>query len=73
MGAAVETVALMNRTILSQAPAMAIQMLEYKAREAGIQFTKIETKAHKTAIAKEISTATKTARAARRTIKEHAA
>lgn len=37
-GGAVKAVAALNRHTLSQAPALAIQMLEYKAREAGIGF-----------------------------------
>lgn len=36
-GAAVEAKADMNRTVLGQAPGMAIQMLTYKAAEAGIE------------------------------------
>lgn len=36
-GADVETKSTINRTILAQAPALAIQMLEYKCKEAGIE------------------------------------
>jgi len=34
-GAEVETIAALNRSVLSMAPAMAIQMLEYKMQEVG--------------------------------------
>lgn len=46
-GAAVETKAMANRSILAMAPAMAVQMLAYKAKEAGIPY--IEQKAVTTA------------------------
>lgn len=72
-GAAVATVALLNRYILSQAPAAAIRMLEYKAAEAGIQFTRITPAEHATTIGHEISQATKTARKASRIIRKEAA
>lgn len=36
-GAAVATISHLNRRILSYAPAMAVKMLEYKAKEAGIR------------------------------------
>lgn len=72
-GAAVATVALLNRHVLSQAPAAAIQMLEYKAAEAGIQFTRVTPAEHATTIGHEISQATKTARKASRIIRKEAA
>jgi hypothetical protein len=65
---------MLNRHILSQAPASAIAMLEYKAAEAGIPFARISADEHKIALGRAIHTATKTVRKAKqkiaRTIKE---
>lgn len=72
-GAAVKTVAMLNRHVLSQAPALAIQMLEYKAAEAGIPFARITPDEHALAIGRDLPEATKAARKARRIIKEIAA
>lgn len=41
-GAAVDTKAMFNRAVLSQAPATAAQMIRYKAEEAGVALTEIE-------------------------------
>lgn len=72
-GAAVEPVAMLNRHILSQAPASAIQMLEYKAAEAGIQFARITPAEHAVNIGRELPKATKLARKARRILRKEAA
>lgn len=56
-GAAVGTVAAVNRHVLSQAPASAVQMLEYKAKEAGIRCDIIEDEAPATAIGAAIADA----------------
>lgn len=69
-GAEVKTVAKLNRHILAQAPAMAIQMLEYKAAEAGLDFVRLYPEQHITTIGKDLQAATKAARKARRTLKE---
>lgn len=72
-GAAVDVVAKLNRHVLSQAPAAAIQMLEYKATEAGIQFARITPSEHATVIGRDLPKATKAARKARRVLKEEEA
>jgi transposase len=68
-GAAVKTVALLNRHVLAQAPAMAIQMLEYKANEAGIPFARITPDEHALSVGRELPAAVKAVRKARRAIK----
>jgi len=69
-GAAVKTVAMLNRHVLAQAPAMAIQMLEYKADEAGIPFARFTPDEHKIAIGAQISSAAKAVRSTRRAIRK---
>ena len=71
-GAAVETKAALNRNVLGQAPGMAIQMLRYKAEEAGIQCTVITDDAPKLAVGGELVTAGKQLRRARREIRRAA-
>lgn len=68
-GAAVQPVAMLNRHILSQAPATAIQMLEYKCAEAGIPFRRIEPEDHAVAIGRELPVAVKQTRNLRRQLK----
>jgi transposase len=72
-GAAVKLVATLNRHVLAQAPAMAIAMLEYKAAEAGMQFTRTIPVEHKVAVGRDISKATKTGRIAARKLRKEAA
>ncbi len=72
-GGAVETVAALNRNTLNQAPASAVQMLRYKAEEAGIPFTLIEDEAPPTSIGQDLSATTRLARKARRAIKKEQA
>lgn len=69
-GAAVGTVAALNRHVLSQAPATAIQMLEYKCAEAGITFSRIIPDSHALSIGRELPAATKAARKARNIMKK---
>jgi transposase len=68
-GANVSTVAALNRNTLLQAPALAISMLEYKAREAGIKFTKIEADETPLSIGRDLPAATKAVRRARKVLK----
>ena len=68
-GAAVEINAALNRNTLNQAPAMAIQMLEYKSAEAAIPFALVKDEAPVTAVGRDISDVTKAVRKARRAIK----
>jgi transposase len=68
-GAAVKPVAMLNRHVLAQAPAMAIQMLEYKAEEAGIPFVRLEPDEHALQIGRDLPAATKAARRARQILK----
>lgn len=70
-GAAVKAVAMLNRHVLAQAPAMAIQMLEYKAAEAGLPpIVRINPDEHALAVGRELPAATKAVRKARRTIRK---
>jgi transposase len=69
-GAAVQTIAAVNRHILGQAPASAIAMLAYKAAEAGISFTHTIDRAPKAAIGHEIGQSVRTTRKARAKLKE---
>lgn len=69
-GAAVKTVATLNRAILDKAPAMAISMLEYKAAEAGVGITVLQASEHKISIGRDLQTATKLARVAKRKLKK---
>jgi putative transposase len=73
-GGAVKTVSNLNRSVLSYAPAMAVQMLEYKAREIGIPVQVIEDDQPGIAIGHDLSVVTKAVRKARRKLrKEHEA
>ena len=69
-GAAVKTVAMLNRHVLAQAPAETIQMLEYKAAEAGIPFARIEPAETALAIGRDLPAATKAARRAAKSIRK---
>lgn len=71
-GAAVEPVAALNRHVLGQAPALAIQMLEYKSAEAGIPFARITPDEHALTIGRELPAATKAARKASRILRKAA-
>jgi len=69
-GAAVRDVAAINRTILQQSPASLIQMIEYRAKEAGIACTVLRApEAEAATIGRDISTATKAARRLKRNAK----
>lgn len=73
-GAAVKTVSTLNRTVMSYAPAMAVQMLEYKAKEIGIPVQVIEDTKPEIAVGHDLSAVTKAVRKARRVLrKEHEA
>jgi hypothetical protein len=65
-GAAVKTVSTLNRSTLSYAPAMAVQMLQYKAAEAGIRCDVVTDEAPEIAVGSDIVATTKTLRRARR-------
>lgn len=69
-GAAVKTVAMVNRSVLEQAPAAAIDMLRYKASEAGIEFSATISESPKAAIGKDIAATTKVLRSTRRALKK---
>ena len=69
-GAAVQTVALLNRHVLAQAPAMAIQMLEYKAAEAGVPFAHVSPSDHALSVGRDLPAATKAVRMARAAIRK---
>lgn len=71
-GAAVETVSGLNRHVLSQAPATAIQLLRYKAEEAGIRCDVVSDDAPKIAVGGDLVTAGKELRRARRQIRRAA-
>jgi len=68
-GAAVKTVAMQNRHVLAQAPAMSIQMLEYKAEEAGVPFVTVSPDEHALAIGRELPAAAKAVRRLRHQLK----
>lgn len=72
-GAVVATNADLNRTVLGQAPAAALAMLEYKAGEAGIQFTREIDDRPVIAVGADLAKAKKTERKARRLMKEKVA
>lgn len=72
-GANVEAVSALNRNTLSQAPATAIQMLRYKAEEAGIRCDVVTDIAPDIAVGGDLVTAGKTLRRARRATKERKA
>lgn len=69
-GAAVDTVAHVNRHVLSQAPASAVAMLQYKAAEAGTSVNLKEDAKPPVAISRGLSEATKVVRKARRALRE---
>ncbi len=65
-GANIEIVSDINRNTLGQAPAMAIQMLKYKAEEAGIRCDIVDNDAPNIGVGRELVTVGKTLRRARR-------
>jgi hypothetical protein len=69
-GAAVKTVAKLNRNTLSYAPAMAKAMLEYKAQEAGIRCEIVEDRTSEIAVGEKLVAAGKKLRKTKRAIKE---
>lgn len=71
-GAAVETVSALNRNTLNQAPAMAVQMLAYKAAEAGIRCDVVEDDMPAIEIGRDLTTGTKAVRRLRREIRKAA-
>lgn len=72
-GAAVEVVSDLNRHVLSQAPATAIQMLRYKAEEAGIRCDIVTESTPKIAVGGDLVSAGKELRRARRETRRKAA
>ena len=68
-GAAVATVAKVNRHVLAQAPAAAIAMLTYKAAEAGIRLDLVSDPSPKAAIGQDIAKAAKAVKRVRRALK----
>jgi hypothetical protein len=72
-GANVETAAAVNRAALRQAPGMAIEMLKYKAAEAGIKCDVILDNQPTIAVGGELVAAGKTLRRARRILRKEAA
>lgn len=71
-GASVETVSKLNRNTLNQAPAMAVQMLAYKAAEAGIRCDIVEDAAPVIAVGRELVATGKLKRRVKRAMKEAA-
>ena len=71
-GAEVKTVAALNRHVLSMAPASAVQMLEYKAAEAGIACAVERRQDHQIRIGGDLREAAVTAKKARRAVKREA-
>jgi len=69
-GAEVETIAALNRSVLSMAPAMAIQMLEYKMQEVGAACAVIKPEDHQIRIGRELRAAAIETRRARRKVKK---
>lgn len=70
-GAEVATVSALNRNTLSYAPAMAAQMLEYKAKEIGIPCEIVEDHAPNIAVGEKLVAAGKMARKAKRAIRKN--
>jgi hypothetical protein len=68
-GAEVEIVSSVNRNTLSYAPAMAVQMLEYKAKEAGIRCDIVIDDVPKIAVGSLMAAAAKTTRRIGRNIR----
>lgn len=69
-GGAVKTIAALNRHVLAQSPAMAIAMLEYKAREAGVKFVRTEPRTTALSVGKDLKAATREGRKATRKTKK---
>lgn len=69
-GAAVDLNASINRNTLNFAPAMAVQMFEYKAEEAGTTFTLTRVENHDLSVGKDLSDVTKAVRKVRRAIRK---
>jgi putative transposase len=69
-GANVETVSKLNRHVLNQSPAMAVQMLAYKAKEAGIRCDIVEDESPNIAIGAKLVAAGKQLRKTKRALKE---
>ena len=69
-GANVKTVSSLNRHILGQAPGLAVQMLRYKAEEAGIRCDIIEDDQPNIAIGGKLVAAGKAVRKAKRALKK---
>jgi hypothetical protein len=69
-GSQVETVSTLNRTALSYAPAMAVAMLEYKAKEIGIRCDVIEDDAAPIAVGRDLVKAGKMQRRIKRQAKK---
>lgn len=72
-GAAVSEVSEINRNTLQQAPASAVQMLRYKAAEAGIRCDVVTDEAPLIAVGSDLVTAGKQLRRARRVLRKEAA
>jgi transposase len=70
-GAAISTVSALNRHVLAQAPALAIQMLKYKAEEAGIRCDVVEDTLPKIGVGADLVTAGKELRRKRRKVASH--
>lgn len=70
-GAAVSTVSTLNREVLSYAPAMAAQMLEYKATEIGIPVTIMDDPEPGPAIGAKLVSAEKATRKLNRAIRKN--
>lgn len=68
-GAAVAGAAILNRHVLSQAPAATMAMLAYKAEEAGLQHVAVIDGQPEIRLAKSLATATKSNRRASRALK----
>ena len=69
-GAATALKAELNRHVLAQTPAMAVQMLSYKMAEAGGSCTVVEIENHKAVVGNVIVTATKANRKLKRAVKK---
>jgi putative transposase len=68
-GAEVKTIAALNRRILSMAPASAVQMLDYKAKEAGVACLVERSDNHQISVGGDLRAAAIDARLAKRAIK----
>lgn len=69
-GAAVKDVSALNRHILNFAPSLVVQMLEYKAREAGIEFETVKDELPAVAIGAGIVETGRAIRRAKRQVKK---